>query len=129
MSPFEFPPDAKVGMKVSIICSIQEGDQPVSFHWLKDNQLINSDDATATTTLTDANSNHYHKAQHQRFQQQLQLNKFNDWQAIKIRNSEDYSILLIDRLELKLSGNYTCLVQNEAAQSSYSSTLIINGEL
>lgn len=40
MAPFEFPTDAEVGMKVQLICSILEGQQPVSFVWLKDNQII-----------------------------------------------------------------------------------------
>lgn len=40
VAPFEFPTNAKVGMRVELICSILEGQQPISFVWLKDNQII-----------------------------------------------------------------------------------------
>ncbi|CAA3033297.1 Down syndrome cell adhesion molecule Dscam2, partial [Olea europaea subsp. europaea] len=40
LAPFEFPADAQVGMKVLLTCSALEGQQPISFVWLRDNQII-----------------------------------------------------------------------------------------
>lgn len=40
VAPFEFPTNARVGMRVELICSVLEGQQPISFVWLKDNQII-----------------------------------------------------------------------------------------
>ena len=48
--------------------------------------------------------------------------------AISVRQAEDYSILVIEPLELKHSGRYTCSAQNAAARVSHSSQLVINGE-
>lgn len=42
LAPFEFPRDAQVGMKVLLTCSALEGHQPISFIWLKDQQIIMS---------------------------------------------------------------------------------------
>lgn len=72
MAPFEFPTDAEVGMKVQLICSILEGQQPVSFVWLKDNQIIeqsgnninNQLSSSEAITLRSANSlNQLHRQQ------------------------------------------------------------------
>lgn len=48
--------------------------------------------------------------------------------SIMIRQTDDYSILSIEGLELKHSGRYTCSAQNEAARTSHSAELTINGE-
>lgn len=49
LAPFEFPRDAQVGMKVLLTCSALEGQQPISFVWLRDNQIIVPSAAPGTT--------------------------------------------------------------------------------
>ena len=167
LAPFEFPSDAQVGMKLVLTCSILEGQQPMSFVWLKDNQIIET-------------AERQQQQQHRLGRQPSSLNQLHQQQLadklalgfnlasgkslseyvllaeqqgahsaskaageedgqqllpllsdsnIRVRQSDDYSILSIDKLELKHSGRYTCSVQNEAARASHSSKLLINGEL
>lgn len=56
LAPFEFPVDAQVGMKVLLTCSALEGQQPISFVWLKDNQMI-VDASTAEAAKANMNIN------------------------------------------------------------------------
>lgn len=219
LAPFEFANDATVGMRVLITCSILRGQKPISFVWLKDNQIIASQDnqhrnepssllltdhsRTTTTTTTSGggglslaqlhrqqlaesrlsslspesstatqiSSKALHKSQHM-------TNKLNGYSneeprldyviynhqsadnianlpnrsgnnnnnnftainndnqllallsdpSIKIKHSDDYSILSIENLELKHSGRYTCSAYNEVARATHTSQLIINGK-
>lgn len=243
LAPFEFPADATVGMRVLLTCSILRGQQPISFVWLKDNQIIATtqpsleqtvasnggglslgqlhrqqltekavhlngnqvksnvrnhllakssqtiagDDPVDSTAASGAEHDlHNQGAGRMRLdyviynaapgtttttEQQLRNNNNNNQvlltrlssgsnkssstgndatlssaslssaivnenrllpllsdPSIRIRQSDDYSILSIEGLELKHSGRYTCSAQNEAAQASHSSQLTINGE-
>lgn len=38
--PFTLPRDLKIGDKVSILCSVSSGQQPLEFHWKKDGEEI-----------------------------------------------------------------------------------------
>lgn len=184
LAPFESPHQAQVGMKLVLTCSALEGQQPISFIWLKDNQIIQGQQTSEIQAAHQSHllSNHLHHHQanslDQLHQQQLadkfalssgssgslyslfgdaksgrnqeyvvlsntqqqqhptgsednqqQLLSILSDSQVKIRQSDDYSILSIDRLELKHSGRYTCSAQNEAARTSYSSQLQINGKL
>ena len=73
LAPFEFPQDAQVGQRALLTCSALEGQRPISFVWLKDNQIIGSQEpgaqadsaaasgkaaaAAATTTTTTTTTN------------------------------------------------------------------------
>lgn len=166
LAPFEFPADAQVGMKVVLTCSALEGQQPISFVWLKDNQLIGADHSGGggapvnslaelhqqqlADKLALAGSNAFAGAERKRSEYVLVLEEPASRLAVKlsasttpaseplplpilsdsnirVRQSDDYSILSIEKLELKHSGRYTCSAQNEAARSSHSSLLVING--
>lgn len=175
LAPFESPHQAQVGMKLVLTCSALEGQQPISFIWLKDNQIIQGQQSSEMQASShNLMSNHLHHQANsldQLHQQQLsdkfalssgnsassyslgdkqrgtpeyvvlgssnnnpeesnqqQLLPILSDSNVKIRQSDDYSILSIDRLELKHSGRYTCSAQNEAARTSYSSQLQINGK-
>lgn len=52
LAPFEFPSDTQIGMKVVLTCSALRGQKPISFVWLKDNQIISSSSETGSTTTT-----------------------------------------------------------------------------
>jgi Down syndrome cell adhesion protein len=41
--PFEFPSDLQVGMKIRVMCSVSQGDQPLKFVWYKDSFPINTE--------------------------------------------------------------------------------------
>lgn len=58
LSPFEFPSDAQIGMKLVITCSILKGQQPISFVWLKDNQIISGQ----PSALPSSNSNSHQQS-------------------------------------------------------------------
>lgn len=55
LAPFEFPSDAQVGMKVVLTCSTLKGQQPISFVWLKDNQIIDSHSSALGPASSSAN--------------------------------------------------------------------------
>lgn len=154
LAPFEFPSSAQVGMKVVLTCAALEGQQPISFVWLKDNQLIEGADASSSGGPTASSLGQVHQQQlgdkaplgssSSRQPQDAEylvlteragdsepgalLPVLTD-QAMRIRQADDYSILSIDKLELRHSGRYTCSAQNEAARTSHSSQLLINGKL
>lgn len=166
VAPFEFPADAQVGMKLVLTCSVLEGQQPVSFVWLKDNKIIGDEQRPMAATAQANSLGQLHQQQladkyalspipyslarasykaeylltssssspnsssrtPDSEQQQTALLPLLSDSNIRVRQSDDYSILSIDRLELKHSGRYTCSIQNEAARTSHSSQLLINGK-
>lgn len=174
LAPFEFAANAQVGMKVVLTCSALEGQQPMSFVWLKDNQLIDSGASVGVQAqqqslganslsqvhqqqladkfaLSSSGNNaggaivslHQHQQQSNNEYSLVSQQQQADFEStldtpqllpllsdsnIRIRQADDYSILSIDKLELKHSGRYTCSVQNEAARTSHSSQLTINGK-
>ncbi|XP_064457824.1 cell adhesion molecule Dscam2-like isoform X2 [Ornithodoros turicata] len=46
--------------------------------------------------------------------------------SLSVQNLRDYSMLSTDSLRLEHSGNYTCIVKNQAASTSYSAVLHVN---
>lgn len=170
--PFEFPADAQVGMKLVLTCSVLEGQQPISFVWLKDNKIISADErpmgpvvgsaggarasslaqlhqqqladkyamAPLPYSMGRAGQGNYKASEYSLLlnetgredlnqqQQQAALLPLLSDANMRVRQSDDYSILSIDKLELKHSGRYTCSVQNEAARTGHSSQLLINGK-
>lgn len=202
LAPFEFPQDAQVGMKLVLTCSALEGQQPISFVWLKDNQIIKQqeladqqqlhhDHQEQPSVLSVTQANSLSQVHQQQLADKLALQSASssasvgqkvaeyvilgagfeqadeldaaaqrtaaganrrpdktldetDEQSskssqrhlllslsdsnIRIKQADDYSILSLDKLELKHSGRYTCSAQNEAARVSHSSQLSINGE-
>ncbi|XP_077485795.1 hemicentin-1-like [Amblyomma americanum] len=48
ISPFSFPKNATVGQRGTAICTATEGDQPLSFRWLKNGRRLDGGDATVT---------------------------------------------------------------------------------
>ncbi|KAM7304544.1 putative cell adhesion molecule [Ixodes scapularis] len=47
--------------------------------------------------------------------------------GLSVQNQRDYSMLSADSLQLEHSGNYTCVVKNQAATTTYSAMLRVNG--
>lgn len=48
-------------------------------------------------------------------------------QNVRIENSEDYSVLILNDVKLESSGNYTCSAQNPSGISKQTANLLIKG--
>ncbi|XP_076327077.1 cell adhesion molecule Dscam1-like isoform X2 [Tachypleus tridentatus] len=70
VSPFQFPSDAVVGMRIRIMCSVILGDPPFHFSWLKDGVVLSASyglsvqyfqdySILSTTNLVPKNSGNY----------------------------------------------------------------------
>ncbi|XP_022253428.1 Down syndrome cell adhesion molecule-like protein 1 isoform X2 [Limulus polyphemus] len=70
ISPFQFPSDAVVGMRIRIMCSVILGDPPFHFTWLKDGVILSASyglsvqyfqdySILSTTNLVPKNSGNY----------------------------------------------------------------------
>lgn len=143
LAPFEFAADAQVGMKVVLTCAALQGQQPISFVWLKDGRPIaNEPSQTARSlgqlhqqqlaarlgeTAPDGRRALAETDQSEAGAKLMELAPLWD-QSVRVRQADDYSILSIERLELAHSGKYTCSAENEAARVSHSAQLSINGK-
>lgn len=100
VGPYEFPADLQVGMKARAMCAVMQGDAPFRFSWTQDGRRIESE-------LPTPESGALFRTQHFR----------------------DYSLLTVDSLTLAHAGNITCMVTNDAAKTSQSALLKVNGKL
>lgn len=57
VKPFHFSGGLKPGKRVSVICSVIDGDPPFTFKWLKDGMQLNEGDDVSVRTLDEFNSN------------------------------------------------------------------------
>lgn len=99
VGPYEFPADLQVGMKARAMCAVAQGDAPFRFLWTQDGRRISSDVPTAESGA-----------------------------LFRILDYRDYSLLTVDSLTLAHAGNITCLVANDAAKTSQSALLKVNGK-
>ncbi|KAH7978054.1 hypothetical protein HPB49_004342 [Dermacentor silvarum] len=96
ISHYEFRKDMQVGMRIKVFCTVVQGDPPFLFTWLKDGVPVVENGAPSSQA------------------------------AINVHNERDYSMLSTDSLQLEHSGNYTCVVKNQAATTAYSAVLRVN---
>lgn len=47
---------------------------------------------------------------------------------VRIENSGDYSVLILDDVKLESSGNYTCSAQNPSGIAKQAATLLVKGK-
>lgn len=47
---------------------------------------------------------------------------------IRVKHETDYSIIIIDPVEVNSQGNYTCIVSNEFGKDSYTAELLVEGK-
>ncbi|KAK8781523.1 hypothetical protein V5799_017136 [Amblyomma americanum] len=86
----------QVGMRIKVFCTVVQGDPPFIFTWLKDGVAVAENGAPSSQA------------------------------ALNVHNERDYSMLSTDSLQLQHSGNYTCVVKNQAATTAYSALLRVN---
>ncbi|KAL3170123.1 hypothetical protein MRX96_015183 [Rhipicephalus microplus] len=96
ISHYEFRKDMQVGMRIKVFCTVVQGDPPFLFTWLKDGVPVVENGAPSSQA------------------------------ALNVHNERDYSMLSTDSLQLEHSGNYTCVVKNQAATTAYSAVLRVN---
>lgn len=130
LAPFEFPGDAQVGMKVLLTCSALEGQQPISFVWLRDNQIIDSSPsqssssslATASSSIQSSDANSGSSAGHSTSRQQLitTLGQLHQQQlADKFALSAHSTISLGEKSEYVLIGSGAQTGSKSAAPSKH----------
>lgn len=109
ITPFEFARDVNVGDRVSVQCVVGTGDLPLTFAWMKDDQLISSNNIE---------------------QKSRQLSITNDVNnPIMIRQNDEFtSALSISAITRNQGGTYKCIVENDAAKETYSALLRVNGK-
>ncbi|XP_022236214.1 Down syndrome cell adhesion molecule-like protein 1 homolog isoform X4 [Limulus polyphemus] len=56
-------------------------------------------------------------------------NLSHDITGVEIRNYEDFSMLVIDKVQLLHAGNYTCVVSNGLGKDTFTSKLVVNAPL
>jgi hypothetical protein len=110
--PFLFPNKMlSEGMRSAISCQILEGSLPISFQWSKNGQNIDS-----TSGLGMGSSSMFDS-----------IVGFSN--SVSIRSNDEYSsTLIIERLDFKHRGNYTCTATNAAGISAHSAELTVNGK-
>lgn len=99
VGPFEFPADLQVGMRARAMCAVSQGDAPFRFSWTQDGRRIESEVPTSESGA-----------------------------LFRVQHFRDYSLLTVDTLTLAHAGNITCLVGNDAAKTSQSAMLKVNGK-
>jgi hypothetical protein len=110
--PFLFPNKMlSEGMRSAISCQILEGSLPISFQWSKNGQNIDSTSGLGMGSPSMFDS----------------IVGFSN--SVSIRSNDEYSsTLIIERLDFKHRGNYTCTATNAAGISSHSAELTVNGK-
>ena len=109
--PFLFPNKLlSEGMRSAVSCQILEGSLPISFEWTKNGQSIDSSSNLGMGSPSMFDS----------------IVGFSN--SVSIRSNDEYSsTLIIERLDFKHRGNYTCTATNTAGISSHSAELTVNG--
>ncbi len=110
--PFLFPNKMlSEGMRSAISCQILEGSLPISFQWSKNGQNIDSTSGLGMGSPSMFDS----------------IVGFSN--SVSIRSNDEYSsTLIIERLDFKHRGNYTCTATNAAGISAHSAELTVNGK-
>ncbi|XP_067138851.1 neurotrimin-like [Centruroides vittatus] len=47
---------------------------------------------------------------------------------IRIKNDKEYSVIIIDPIEVHSQGNYTCVVSNDFGKDSFTAELLVEGK-
>ncbi|XP_042211178.1 Down syndrome cell adhesion molecule-like protein Dscam2 isoform X1 [Homarus americanus] len=106
IGPFTFRENAAAGIRVSVSCSLEQGDLPVTIRWLKDGELLTSDPQGALDP-----------------HRQGSLARL----GLKVRFLDAYSSqLVIPNLSAAHAGNYTCQATNAARTVTYTAPLTVS---
>lgn len=102
IAPFAFRHNVTAGLRLQVSCSLEQGDLPVKFEWLKDSKPLPSNRGFSSSHTKSLN--------------------------IKIFQLDEYSsVLVIPRVTAHHSGNYTCFAVNNVYKSEFTAPLTVNG--
>ncbi|XP_017876806.1 Down syndrome cell adhesion molecule-like protein Dscam2 isoform X3 [Ceratina calcarata] len=109
ISPFYFENGVTEGMRTQLMCTTSEGDQPFNITWLMDEKPIQvrpgdgaSSSAAAGSAVAETGNN-------------IQISDYPPFS----------SILTINNVSARHSGNYTCQISNVAGLAEYSTSLSV----
>ena len=98
ISAFKSKQSTNLGAKLKLFCFAEEGSKPLWFEWHHDGKIVKNED------------------------------DYNDTQSsVIIENSDDSSILILDKLRQNNSGNYSCSVKNRYGSDIQSTILTVKG--
>lgn len=101
IDPFVFPRSLQQGQRYTILCSVSQGDYPITIKWFKDGKLISS-----SSGLTP------------------------EFAGIGVIHVSPFSSnLVFDSLRPDHMGNYTCEASNTAGSVTHNGTMVIHGKL
>ena len=101
ISPFSSPESLREGMRNFLTCSVIEGDSPVRLAWFKDQQPLED-------YIERASSRHFQPEE--QWSRAAKEPAWNQQARIKIDNSNEFtSTVYFSQVELRDSGNYTCM--------------------
>lgn len=105
ISPFFFENGVMEGMRTQLMCSTSEGDQPFNITWLMDDEPIHVKDSGGEHNVMRNTANNIHISDYSPFS----------------------SILTINSVTAKHSGNYTCQIKNVAGIVEHTAALFVFG--
>ena len=104
ISPFYFENDVTEGMRTQSMCTASEGDQPFNITWLMDGKPIQVRDVTSEQSPGTGTS-------------YIQISDYPPFS----------SILTINSVKARHTGNYTCQISNVAGVAEHIATLSVSG--
>ncbi|XP_075218306.1 cell adhesion molecule Dscam2-like [Lycorma delicatula] len=97
IAPFSFEMDLHLEDRAGVQCFVTKGDLPLTIRWMKDGEDVNSDEQKGSIT------------------------------GISVRQLGEFtSSVSIKSLQPHHAGTYTCSARNQAANTTHSSTLLVN---
>lgn len=118
ISPFYFENGVTEGMRTQLMCTTSQGDQPFNITWLMDDKPIQVRPGDGASVSSSASSS----------------SGGSNAAVVETGNNiqiSDYppfsSILTINNVSAKHSGNYTCQISNVAGLAEYSTSLSVAG--
>ncbi|KAH8020627.1 hypothetical protein HPB51_002576 [Rhipicephalus microplus] len=104
------PSNLRRGDTAEIFCSLRRGSLPVAFQWLHNGKPIRPNRVGAAETTGTAQGSNSAEAL---------------W---KVDHRDRRSELLIENIGARQIGNYTCIASNAAGKTSFTASLLVEGE-
>lgn len=127
ITPFNFGDDIQEGMRVQVMCTSAQGDQPFNITWYRDAKALRAGEQidSISSSYGGINSNHARQKQ----QQQSRQYHIFDERTIEINTIQSFSsILLIHNITSQHNGNYTCQISNPGGVVDYTAVLSVSGK-
>lgn len=98
IEPFILPNSVHMGQRLSITCTVAQGDASnIAIRWYKDGEIVDTDNSGKFFVRV------YHLAEYT-------------------------STLLFESVRVEHRGNYTCLAQNDVGEDAHSASMVIYGK-